>query len=129
MTNGRLFDTNVIIRIMKNIIPLPEWAQLDRNVFISEISVGELIFGAEKSIYNERNIYNALGFCSNYRSLDITREVAIKYGQIKAALQKAGTPIPENDLWIAATAIAFDLVVVTGDKHFERVPNLQVEFI
>lgn len=114
---------------MKKIIPLPQWAQSDRNVFISEISVGELVFGAEKSIYKERNIFNALGFCSNYRSVGITREVAIKYGQIKAALCKSGTPITENDLWLSATALAYDLIVVTGDKHFARVPNLQVEFI
>lgn len=46
---------------------------------------------------------------------------------VKAVLRKQGTPIPENDMWLAATALAFDLIMVTGDKHFSSIPNLQVE--
>jgi tRNA(fMet)-specific endonuclease VapC len=48
------------------------------------------------------------------------------YGQIRAALAKAGTPIPENDIWIAAIAQEHQLPVAARDPHFDRVPGLQV---
>lgn len=43
---------------------------------------------------------------------------------VHATLRKAGTPIPANDLWIAATAMEHGLTVVTLDKHFARIPQI-----
>ena len=48
------------------------------------------------------------------------------YGRISAQLAKAGTPIPQNDIWIAALALQFDLPLATSDSHFEYVPGLEV---
>jgi tRNA(fMet)-specific endonuclease VapC len=48
------------------------------------------------------------------------------YGQIRAALGKAGTPIPENDIWIAATALEYQLPLAARDDHFGRVSGLQI---
>jgi tRNA(fMet)-specific endonuclease VapC len=41
-------------------------------------------------------------------------------------LKKAGTPIPDNNLWIAALALEHDLTLVTRDKHFQHIPQLLV---
>jgi tRNA(fMet)-specific endonuclease VapC len=49
-----------------------------------------------------------------------------RYGVLKAALQKKGRPIPENDLWIAASAVQH-LILATRDRHFEQVDSLQME--
>ncbi|NVO06582.1 MAG: VapC toxin family PIN domain ribonuclease, partial [Rhodoferax sp.] len=50
------------------------------------------------------------------------------YGAIKAKLQTAGTPIGENDLWIAAHALAADMTLVTNNlREFQRVPGLKLE--
>ncbi len=49
------------------------------------------------------------------------------YGTLKAALRKKGLPIPENDLWIAASAIQYGLILATRDRHFEQIEGLQIE--
>jgi tRNA(fMet)-specific endonuclease VapC len=49
------------------------------------------------------------------------------YGRIKRDTETRGTRLDENDLWIAATALAFDAILVARDSDFQRVPGLQVE--
>lgn len=59
--------------------------------------------------------------------IDISVSVSERYGDLKQQLRAVGKPIPDNDLWIAATAIEHHLVLVTRDKHFELIPGLTVE--
>ncbi|MEW6322563.1 MAG: type II toxin-antitoxin system VapC family toxin [Acidobacteriota bacterium] len=56
--------------------------------------------------------------------LDITATVARRYGRIFAALKRAGTPLPVNDIWIAAAVFDCGGTLVTFDRDFERVPGL-----
>ncbi len=48
------------------------------------------------------------------------------YGKLKAELQTVGNIVPENDMWIVATALANNMTVVTQDKHFGHIPGLNV---
>ncbi len=48
-------------------------------------------------------------------------------GKIFVQLKRAGTPVPDNDLWIAALALEHDLTLITRDRHFERIPQLPRE--
>jgi tRNA(fMet)-specific endonuclease VapC len=52
------------------------------------------------------------------------RETAEQYARLFAQLKQAGTPVPDNDLWIAALALEHDLILITRNKHFERIPQL-----
>jgi tRNA(fMet)-specific endonuclease VapC len=52
------------------------------------------------------------------------RDTAEYYARLFVQLKRAGTPIPDNDLWIAALVLQHDLVLITRDRHFERVPQL-----
>jgi tRNA(fMet)-specific endonuclease VapC len=52
------------------------------------------------------------------------RETADYYARLFVQLKRAGTPIPDNDLWIAALALQHDLVLITRDRHFESIPQL-----
>ena len=52
------------------------------------------------------------------------RETAEQYARLFVQLKQAGTPVPDNDLWIAALALQHQLTLITRDKHFERVPQL-----
>jgi tRNA(fMet)-specific endonuclease VapC len=52
------------------------------------------------------------------------RETAEHYARLFVQLKRAGTPVPDNDLWIAALALQHDLMLITRDQHFERVPQL-----
>ena len=55
-----------------------------------------------------------------------TARTAAEYGRVKAALKTAGTPLPENDVWIAAFALEHGLPLAARDAHFARVAGLQV---
>jgi predicted nucleic acid-binding protein len=51
-------------------------------------------------------------------------ETAEQYAWIHAQMKRAGTPIPANDLWIAAQVLQHNLTLITRDEHFERIPQL-----
>jgi tRNA(fMet)-specific endonuclease VapC len=53
-----------------------------------------------------------------------SRETAEHYARLFVQLKRAGTPVPDNDLWIAAMVLEHDLVLITRDRHFERIPQL-----
>jgi tRNA(fMet)-specific endonuclease VapC len=52
------------------------------------------------------------------------RETAEHYARLFVQLKRAGTPIPDNDLWISALVLEHDLLLITRDRHFEQVPQL-----
>ena len=52
------------------------------------------------------------------------RETAEHYARLFVQLKRAGTPVPDSDLWIAALVLEHDLVLITRDKHFEKIPQL-----
>lgn len=54
-------------------------------------------------------------------------ETARLYGEVKNSLRKKGHPIPENDIWIAATALQHGLILVSRDEHFAEVEGLRAE--
>ena len=59
--------------------------------------------------------------------LPLGRETAEHYARIFVQLKRAGTPVPDNDLWIAALAPEYDLTLITRDRHFDRIPQLPRE--
>lgn len=58
--------------------------------------------------------------------LSTNDEIAECDGELKNYLRRAGKPIPESDLWIAATALVYNLPLVSHDSHFREVPDLEV---
>ena len=61
--------------------------------------------------------------------IDVDEETARRYAVIFSTLRAAGTPIPTNDLWIAASAMQHGLRLLTADAHFEKVPQILLQFI
>jgi tRNA(fMet)-specific endonuclease VapC len=68
-----------------------------------------------------------MDFLSQYTIISIDKDIAKSYGEIKAELVKKGSPIPENDIWIAATAKTHQFVLSTFDAHFSNIEGLQVQ--
>ena len=54
-----------------------------------------------------------------------SRATVEQYAHLFVQLKRAGTPVPDNDLWIAAVAIEHDLALVTRDRHFDKLPQLR----
>ena len=98
------------------------------RVFMSVIVLGELLAGFLAGSRRRENEDSLLAFLRKptVKTLNVTRETAHIFAEIKHALRKAGTPIPINDVWIAAHAQESASVVVTYDHHFYRVPGLRV---
>jgi len=101
---------------------------LDRadEVIVPAAVVGELQLGflrGSKCAENERMLSDFLAVpCVKFQPA--TRGIAERYGYVKAALWKAGKAIPENDIWIAATALETGSRLLTRDAHFNLIGGL-----
>ncbi len=102
-------------------------AALGANVrhHLPVIVIGEYEFGFAGSKRNkELKEWFALLVSESF-VLTVDRETATYYGTICAALKRAGTPIPSNDIWIAALATQHDLPVLSEDTHFDRISGIR----
>ncbi|MEY4210823.1 MAG: hypothetical protein RLZ92_1204 [Pseudomonadota bacterium] len=125
-----LLDTNIVIYVIKRrpIEALVKFNQQQGRMAISAITFAELIDGAEKSQFPERNLAVVDDFCSRLMVLDYDATAAFHYGNIRANLEQNGQVIGVNDLHIAAQARSRGLVLVTNNlREFERVQGLMVE--
>ena len=125
-----LLDTNIVIYVLKR-RPKEVLEIFNRNasrMAISSITLSELIFGAEKSPNVDKNLEAIEEFVSHLDVLPYDAKASQHYSQIKAALEKRGEIIGENDIHIAAHAISQGLILVTNNlREFKRVPNLALE--
>ncbi len=126
-----LLDTNICIYIKNHRPPevLARFAKLPPGkVAMSAITYGELCFGAEKSSKSKKSRHILAQLTELIPVLPLAENVSLQYGKIRQSLQASGTPIGNNDLWIAAHALASKLILVTNSvAEFERVPGLRVE--
>jgi predicted nucleic acid-binding protein len=89
------------------------------------IVVGEYEFGLMGSRHRKRleRLFQKLEAESVVLYAD--RETVATYARVRHELKQAGTPIPENDVWIAAVVRQYDLPLVSNDPHFDSVPGIQ----
>ncbi len=122
-----LLDTNICIYLAKNRPPhLQERVKAHSGALsISSIVLSELCYGADKSARPEKNHAVVDALVARLEVLDFDSKAADHYGQIRAELEKQGTPIGPYDLMIAAHARAEGLILVTNNvREFERVAGL-----
>lgn len=120
-----LLDTNAIIALQREDEALKKLLTAATDVFLPAVAVGELYYGAYKSGRVEANRQNVAAFIVGRVVLRVDADTADVYGQAKQGLRAKGRPIPENDIWIAALAIQYDLTLITDDAHFAEVDNLR----
>lgn len=126
-----LLDTDTCIRYINGRSPkirakLPHIPRVD--VGASIITKAELFYGSAKSQTPERSRQKQLEFLQTVQTVFFDEAAAVAYGDIRAYLDREGTPIGGNDLLIAATALAYNLIVVTHNtREFGRVPGLKIE--
>lgn len=130
MTASVLADTNVISYSMNEHTLDDVYRQLigERGVLISFMTVAEVDFGMRKNKWAASRSRAMLERVLTYPVLSADAGVALLFSRIRSQLFQAGTPVEDNDLWIAATALRYELPLVTHNpKHFRRIPGLQVE--
>lgn len=130
MASLYLLDTNVLIAALKahpkvqaRLEALPLSAMR-----LSAIVLGELAYGAEKSAQGDRNRARLAALAQRLPFVGIDMDTARHYAQVRAHLERQGTPIGANDTWIAAQALAIGATLVTDNEgEFSRVPGLALE--
>lgn len=129
-----LLDTDILSNLMKRVPSTKLIAKLAsvpiEQQFTSSITLGELVYGAHRlgpraAVLLERLDKTLL---PNLSVLPFDVAAARCYGQVRAELERRGTPVGDADLRIAAIALTHSLTVVTGNvRHFQRIPGLPVE--
>ena len=128
MASGRfLLDTNIVIALLAEDPAVKQHVTEAAEVFASSIVLGELYYGARKSTRVESNVQTVDQFAAANRVLGCDSTTAQHYGEIKNILREKGRPIPENDIWIAATAKQHGLTVASRDNHFDYIDGLSTE--
>lgn len=125
-----LVDTNVCIAWLKGDATVRDaWLEHEpEDVALSSVVRAELLYGARHSQKVAANLKRLDAFFAPLTSLPFDDRAAEQYGLLRAQLTAAGTPIGPNDLMIASSALAHDLVLVTrNDREFSRVPGLRLE--
>lgn len=126
-----MLDTNICIFIIKH-KPEKVFTELLKHepeeICISSVTYAELMHGVEKSKAIEKNRAVLTQLLSNIEILDFDAKAAEEYGDIRATLEKKGTPIGPLDMMIAGHARSLDYILVTNNtKEFNRIENLKLE--
>ena len=125
--SGRLsVDTNAVIAYREGIpevCTLIEGADL---LFLPVIVLGELLYGAYNSAKPQKNEQVTHKFSAQSVLVPIDDAIAIRYATVRLQLKKIGRPIPENDIWVAATCLELDVPLLTRDGHFDHIHGLEV---
>jgi predicted nucleic acid-binding protein len=129
--NSLLVDTSAYSAFMRGNAIVVQEIQTANVLYISPIVLGELHSGFAAGSRQEQNEATLQEFLDSPRvqTMTIDEETSLFYATIYAGLRQAGTPIPTNDLWIAASAMQHGLVVLTQDSHFEHVAQIIVRLV
>ena len=120
-------DTNRLTDLFQGDATLADFLGMCDEVWIPFVVLAEIkagFYGGNRLTQNE----TLLAKFMSRETIDILyagRETTEHYARLFVQLKRAGTPVPDNDLWIAALALEHDLALVSRDRHFDLVPQLR----
>jgi tRNA(fMet)-specific endonuclease VapC len=129
--NRILLDTSAYSAYIAGHTDLQEPVRHASIVHLSVVAMGELLAGFLKGGRRSQNETRLREFVAEprVRVLHVDDETAVRYAAIRDYLRRQGTPVPVNDVWIAATAAQHGLRLLTLDSHFLQIPQVIVDFI
>ena len=121
-----LLDTCAYAGFRRGVPSVVEKISGSDSVLISPVMLGELMFGFRKGAKFEENMRRLRRFLEHeaVEVAPLEEVTADRYSRIVMQLKKDGSPIPINDVWIAAQAMEHGAELLTSDRHFERVAGL-----
>ncbi len=121
-----IFDTNALSAFADGDEKLLNAVENEHDLALPTIVLGEYLYGIHQS--RLRATYQAWikANLSFFAILPVVLETAQRYSEIRHELKAAGTPIPTNDLWIAALARQHRMPLVTRDRHFRAIRGLNI---
>lgn len=121
-----LLDTSAYVAFKRGNEPVLEVVRRAERLLFSSVVAGELIAGFRHGGRTDENLGELRAFLDHprVRLAQVTLTTADRYGRIYAALRRKGTPIPTNDIWVAAQALETGADLLSTDGHFEHVDGL-----
>jgi tRNA(fMet)-specific endonuclease VapC len=121
-----LLDTNGYTALMSGDEKITAILEKADEVCIPAVVLGELYAGFQLGKYLARNLHELEQFLSKpgVRCIEIGKTIAERYGILVIDLKKKGTPIPTNDIWIAAVVLETGSRLLSKDSHFTKIPGI-----
>jgi tRNA(fMet)-specific endonuclease VapC len=121
-----LLDTNAYAELKRGHEALANHVRRASRIVFSTVVLGELLHGFRVGSRYAKNLRELESFLDHQRVelLPVGRATADRFGRIASRLQARGTPIPANDIWIAAHVMESGAELVTFDRHFRHVEGL-----
>jgi len=121
-----ILDTSAYAGFKRNIIDVVNMITQADQLLFSPVVLGELLFGFRNGSKFRENMSDLHAFLSHesVALAEIGKITADRFSRVATQLKRQGTPIPTNDIWIAAQAMEHGAELVTMDRHFEKIPGL-----
>ena len=121
-----IIDTNAYVGFKLNHSEIVDYFTAADSILMSPIVMGELMFGFRNGSQFDKNIRELNEFITHpaVEVIGIAEVTSDRYARIAAQLKRNGTPIPTNDIWLAAQTMETGAELVTMDHHFEKIENL-----
>ena len=121
-----ILDTSAYAGFKRNDVETVETIVQAELILFSPVVLGELMFGFRNGTRFKENM-DELNRFLEHEAVDLVQIGKItsdRYSRIAAQLKRQGTPIPTNDIWIAAQTMEHGAELITSDQHFERISGL-----
>jgi tRNA(fMet)-specific endonuclease VapC len=121
-----MLDTSAYSALGRGQPAVAALARSAEELHLNPIVVGELLAGFSRGSRRRTNEADLRRFLASPRAVldPVDRETADRYSAIWSTLRDAGTPIPTNDIWIAASAWQHGLRLLTLDRHYQKIPQI-----
>ncbi len=121
-----LLDTSAYVGFKRKIEEVVDIIANAESILFSPIVLGELMFGFRNGNRFKENMVDLNNFLEHevVEFIQIGKTTSDRYSRIALHLKRQGTPIPSNDIWIAAQAMEHGAELITLDRHFENITGL-----
>ncbi|MFA6174202.1 MAG: type II toxin-antitoxin system VapC family toxin [Kiritimatiellales bacterium] len=121
-------DTNILSDLFRGEPSVRDFLREFESIYVPVTVLGELLFGFVLGTREAENRHRLDQFLSqrSVEVLPVSPPVAGHYASVMASLRRNGTPLPTNDVWIAASACAEKVPLISRDSHFKQIKGLQL---
>ena len=121
-----MLDTNAYVGFKRNLAAMVDFIVSAESIMFSPIVLGELMFGFRNGTRFKENMEDLNRFLDHeaVELVQIGKISSDRYSRIAEQLKRQGTPIPTNDIWIAAQTMEHGAELITSDEHFENIAGL-----
>ena len=120
-----ILDTNGLSALAEGESRLEPILRKAAQIAVPVIVLGEYRYGIQQSRERRRYERWLVEYLAKFRVLNVDEQTTTAYAAVRGELKRAGTPIPSNDIWIAALCRQHSLTVLSRDRHFDLVPGLR----